>query len=704
MPSDLTPFFSPQGVAIIGASSNPNKLSYGIFKNLTAGSFTGKVYPVNPQAQHILGLTCYPVIAEVPDPVDLAVIALPAPQVKDILREVGKRGIKAVIIISGGFKEVGEEGAVLEGEILKIAHQYGMRLIGPNCVGTVSLYNGLNTTFIDGLPQKGGIGFLSQSGAVLGGVVSLFLDKQVGFSHLVSLGNEADVTETDVIAYLSSDPHVNVICAYVEAIRDGQKFMEVARRVAHQKPLVLLKAGRTEAGARAVSSHTGSIAGSMAAYTAAFQQAGVIEAHSLTELFEIAIALDYQPAPLGKRIVILTNSGGPAALASDALAFNGLALEDLAPATRAALRQYLNPSAQVNNPVDMLGGAAPRDYGTALKHLLADEHVDGVIVILVPTSLIDPADIASEIVRNAQDNSKPVLTCFVGDKVVTQARTILHDHQIPMYTYPENAARVMSAMYHYQQWLQEDLGPAENLLSVDRTLAAHLLAQAAEEKALGEAQTRPLLEAYGIPIIPGKVVHSAPEAAAAAEKMTKPLALKIVSPDILHKSDLGGIVLNLHTPQETAAAYDEMLSSIQSRMPQARLEGALLEEMAPPGREVIIGMRRDPSFGPLLMFGMGGIYVELFKDVSFRVAPLNAVQARRMIAETKAGTLLSGYRGQPPADTEAIVDVILKISQLALDFPVIQEIEINPLSVGQQGQGAIALDGRVILNEGKELR
>ena len=699
MQSDLAPFFSPRGVAIIGASSNPNKLSYGIFKNLTSYGFQGQVYPVNPNAGKIFGLASYPDIASVPDPVDLAVIALPAPLVKDVIKDIGQRGIKAAIVISGGFKEVGGEGESLESEILEIAGQYEMRLIGPNCVGTVDLYTGLNTTFIDGMPQKGGIGFLSQSGAVLGGVVSLFIDKKVGFSHLVSLGNEADVTETDVIAYLAEDPNVNVIAAYVEAIRDGQKFIEVARQVSRKKPIVLLKAGRTDAGARAVSSHTGSIAGSMAAYSAAFSQAGIIEANSLAELFEIAIALDYQPAPQGKKTVLLTNSGGPAALASDALAFNGLALEDLAEDTKAALRKHLNPSAQVGNPVDMLGGAAPQDYGMALQQLLADDQVDSVITILVPTSLINPADIANQVILSSQNTSKPVLACFIGDQVVSEARNILHDNHIPMYTYPESAARVMSSMYHYQQWLRNEELTEHTPIQVNRQAAETILAQGSHLPALGEAQTRPLLEAYNIPVIHGSIVHSATEAADAAARIAKPVVLKIVSHDILHKSDVGGIILNLSSPSETAAAYEEMITRIKSTLPSASLEGALVEEMAPQGSEVIIGMRRDPSFGPLLMFGMGGIYVELFKDVAFRVAPIDRFQASQMITETKAGTLLSGYRGQPKADIEAIVNILLKISQLALDFPQIQEIEINPLSVGLEGQGALALDGRVIFME-----
>jgi acetyltransferase len=696
MKNQLSYFFSPAGVAVIGASSNPNKLSYGIFKNLTQYNYQGKIYPVNPKADEILGLKCFPDIASVPDPVELAVIVLPAPLVPRILEDCGKRGIKAVTIISGGFKEVGEAGTNLEQECIDIARQYGMRLIGPNCVGTIDLYSELNTTFIEGMPERGGIGFLSQSGAICGGIVNLVLDKKVGFSHFISMGNEADVTEADIIEYLGEDPNVRVIAAYVEGIKDGQHFIEVAKKVTRKKPIVLLKAGRTNAGARAVSSHTGSIAGAHAAYQTAFNQSGIIEVNTVAELFDVAMSLDFQPLPKGKRTVLLTNSGGPAALTSDSLAFNDLVLEDLQPETEKVLREHLNPSAQVANPVDMLGGAEPHEYEIALKQLLVDDSVDSIITILVPQALVNPADVAQVIVDTAKNATKPVFTCFMADNLVVEARNILHGNRIPMFVYPESVGTVLGAMIEYGDWLKKEVKSPETLQNVNNEAAKSIIAAANGN--LGEADTRPLLEAYGIPVIGGGTAKTADEAVAIANKIGYPVVLKIVSPDILHKSDLGGIKLNLKNAEAVYTAFNEMMTHIANAKPDARLEGCLIEAMAPKGQELIIGMRRDSAFGPLIMFGLGGIYVELFKDVSFRVAPLNRDEALEMIHQTQAGKLLTGFRGQEKADVDAVVDVIMRLSQLAIDFPEIEEVEINPLLVLSEGKGAIALDGRVIMD------
>lgn len=696
MQHGLTPFFAPRGVAIIGASATPNKLSYGILRNMTLYGFQGQIAPVNPKADQILGLTCYPDITSVPDPLDLAVIVLPAPAIPATLEACGQRGIRAVIIISGGFKEVGEEGAALEKQILEIAARYQMRLIGPNCVGTLDLYSGLNTTFIQGVPEKGGIGFISQSGAVGGGVVDYIRNKYIGFANFASLGNEADITETDVIEYLRQDEHTRVIAVYVEMIRDGQRFIQVARQTTPHKPIVLLKAGRTSAGARAVSSHTGSLAGSHAAYRAAFLQAGVIEAETVTDLFDISMALAHQPLPQGNRVAIITNAGGPAALLSDSLAEHGLQIADLEEQTRSALRGRLNPAAQVSNPIDMLGGAEPPEYEFALQQALADPNVDAAVVILVPQALVNPLEVAEKIVQVAAAHTKPVLTCFMGEWSVEKARQHLHSHGIPMYVFPEIPGRVLGAMLQYARWLNQPPYETVPLHGIDRNAAAQILAQAADQTALGEAQTRPLFEAYGIPLVAGEAAHSPQQAAEAARRLGFPVALKIISADILHKSDVGGIRLNLNDPQSVETAYQDMFSSIAARLPQARLEGVLVERMAEKGQEVIIGMRRDPNFGPLMMFGLGGIYVELFGDVSFRVAPLSRRDALEMIQQTHAGKLLSGFRGAEPGDLQAVVDVILRLSQLALDFPQIAEMEINPLRVFPHG--VLALDGRIILS------
>ena len=697
MTSSLTPFFHPAGVAVIGASSNPRKLSYGIMRNLVNSPYAGGIYPVNPGAAEILGKPSYADISAVPDPVDLAVIVLPVTAIPDTLEACGQRGVKAVIIISGGFKEVGEEGEQIEARCLEIIKRYGMRMIGPNCVGLINLHTGLNATFIYGLPDPGGIAFMAQSGAVMGGVVDLVQGKKVGFSHFISMGNEADVTETDLMEYLAQDPNVRVIAAYVEQIKDGRRFLEVARKVSRVKPIVLLKGGRSNAGARAVSSHTGSLAGSYAAYQAAFKQAGVIEVDSLTELFEVALAFDFQPLPRGRRAVIITNAGGPAALASDALSDNGLTLNDLEPETRATLRAALNPSAQVGNPVDILGGAEPPDYALCVKTLVKDNNVDIILPLLVPQALVNPAGVAQAIVDESRGSDKTVLASIIGDISVDEARLVLHSARIPMYTTAEAMGGVLRHMLDYRAYREQPVVEPTVPGCIDRAAAGGILTAAYGKESLGEAYTRPLLAAYGIPQVEGGFAGTAQRAAEIAGRIGYPVVMKIVSPQLLHKSDVGGIRLNLADSAAVIAEYDRMMQEIHAARPDAELEGVMVEKMAPRGQEVIIGMQRDPGFGPLLMFGLGGIYVELFKDVAFRVAPLTAEEARQMITETRAGRLLTGFRGQPPADLDAVVEVILRLGQLALDFPQIEEAEVNPLVVFPEGKGALALDGRVIL-------
>jgi len=701
MKSDLAPFFSPEGVAIIGASTNPRKLSHGILKNLASYGYQGGIYPVNPKADEILGLKSYPDIVDVPDPVDLAVIVLPAPMTPSVLRACGERGIKAVVIISGGFREVGGKGVKLEEESRQIAEHYGMRIIGPNCVGTLDLHTGLNTTFIEGVPATGSIGFLSQSGAVCGGVVDYIADKHIGFSHFASLGNELDVDETDMIAYFGDHPKVKVIAAYVEGIQDGEKFLQIASQVSRKKPIVLLKAGRTDAGAKAVSSHTGSLAGAYAAYQAAFKQAGVIEVGDIAALFDVAWALSCQPLPGGNDVAIFTNAGGPAALASDSLAANGFGLAEISKEKQKQLAEKLNPSAQVANPVDMLGGAEPAEFAHCLSTLLDDSKVDVFLPMLVPQSLVDPGDVARAIVENAQKTNKTVLACMVGEQSLDDARAVLHQNQVPMSIFPEVPGEVLGAMAKYRDWLAQETDNPFQLPEIDRQTAGKRLDQS-KGSVLGEAETRPILAAYGLNLVPGELGADADEAVEIANQLGYPVVAKVVSPQILHKTDLGGIALNLESAKSVRVAISTMMEAINTSAPGSEIKGYLVEKMAPRGLEVIVGMRRDPTFGPLMMFGLGGVYVELFKDVGFGVAPLSPVQAREMILSTKAGRLLQGYRGGPVFDLDAVVESIGRLSQLALDFPEISEVEINPLLVFPEGEGTMVLDARMILKN--ELR
>lgn len=696
MTRDLAPFFSPSGVAIIGASTKPNKLSYGILKNMTLYGYEGGIYPVNPKAEEILGLKSYPDVSLVPDPVELAVVVLPAPMTPEVLHACGERGIKSVIIISGGFREVGGAGVQLEQECLEIAKRYQIRLIGPNCVGTLDLHTGLNTTFIQGVPAAGSIGFLSQSGAVCGGVVDYIAEKHIGFSHFASLGNEVDVDETDMIAFFGDHPQVKVIAAYIEGIQDGEKFIRIASQVSHKKPIVMLKAGRTDAGAQAVSSHTGSLAGSYAAYQAAFRQAGVIEVGDLPALFDVAWALSCQNLPEDNKVAIFTNAGGPAALASDSLAVNGFELAKISPNRQAQLAEQLNPSAQVNNPIDMLGGAEPQDFSHVLSTLLDDPAVNVLLPILVPQSLVNPGDVARAIVQNAKKTDKTTLVCMVGEQSLAEARRVLHQNNVPLTIFPEVPGQVLGCMRWYKQWLNKQAAQNFDFSNITDSFVTQKLELLAGQ-ALGEVDTRPILAAYGFDLIPGGLARDADEAVQIANEVGYPVAVKVVSPQILHKSEMGGIALNLSSDQFLRGALDRMRDHIQAVAPTAKIEGYLIEQMAPEGMEVIVGMRRDPTFGPLMMFGLGGVYVELFKDVGFGVAPLSPSDAKAMIEMTKAGRLLKGYRGAPRYDLEAVVDAIGRLSQLALDHPAISEVEVNPLLVLPKGKGATVLDARMIL-------
>lgn len=697
MSHSLKNFFEPGGVAIIGASEKTDKLSHGILKNLLQYGYSGEVYPVNPKSSEILGKKCYPDITSVPDPVDLAVVILPAPVIPSILEACGERGIRNVTVISGGFKEIGEEGKKLEEQILGIIQKFKMRMIGPNCVGTLTQNNGMNTTFINGRPAVGGIGFISQSGAVCGGIVDHVLDVGIGFSHFLSLGNEANVTETDMMEYLGDDENTNVIAIYSEGIHDGQAFIDTAKKVTEKKPVVILKAGRSDAGARAVSSHTGSLAGSHAAYQAAFQQSGVIEAKNTTDLLNISMAMDWLKPTTGKRVVIVTNAGGPAALASDSMAENGLELAHLSEATQAKLREKLNPAAQVANPVDMLGGATEVEYAHALECALADDGVDIALAILVPQSLVDPAKVAQSFADAAKNTEKPVVACLMGEVTIKEARKVLDENHVPMMDYPEQVGPVLGALLQYAEFQARSKTKTKAYkIEKDADNVKKILGNT-NVKLWGEHVTRPLLEAYGVSVVEGQLAKNVEIAIKAAGDMKYPVVMKVASQDVLHKSDYGAIAVNIKNDQELQEAYQEITDNVKKHAPKARIDGVLVEKMAPKGMEVIIGMKRDPSFGPLMMFGMGGVFVELFQDVAFRVAPLTIVDAREMLESTKAYKLLSGWRGGETYDLEAILTNILNLSQLAIDFPQIQEIEINPLLVLPKGQGALALDSRMIL-------
>lgn len=709
--STLSTFFRPNGVALIGASRDPAKLGYAVLRNLLQHGYTGPVYPVNPKADEILGVRCYPSILDVPDPVELAVIIAPAAATPDIVEQIGQRGIHAAIIISGGFSEIGLPGVELENRIVEIARRHSIRLIGPNCVGVVDTHTPLDTTFVPDMPKPGVITFVSQSGAVCGGVIDWASGAGIGLSRIVTLGNQADLSETDILESLADDDNTRVIAMYLEGVDDGRRFADVARRVSERKPIVAIKVGFTEAGRKAAASHTGALAGTDSAYDAAFHHAGIIRVPHLEALFDASISLANQPLPRGERVAILTNAGGPGTMASDALESQGLHLAALTDETKFCLRQFLQPHASVINPVDMLGGADEHDYARALDALMQDPGVDAVLVINVPQALVPAVRIVREIAdvvhgHQAQPDhnplakaGKPVMTCLIGDVSLPEAVEFMRQAELPLFPFPERAAGALAAMVQRRKWLEappqvSNFKPPHSLRSL-RSLhsqQAQVQGQVSQisntQSTIGHLQSR-------IPTLPQKLARSANEATRITKEIGLPVVVKIASPDISHKSDVGGVEVGLRTASAVRAAFKRVTENAKRAKPDAHIEGVTVQAMARPGREVIVGAVRDPQFGPLVMFGSGGVYVELMKDVSFRLAPVARSEAEAMIEETLAGKLLSGLRGQPPADKAAVADVIVAVSELVAADDSIAEMDINPLMVYDQGQGAVAVDVRV---------
>ncbi|HHS97348.1 MAG TPA: CoA-binding protein [Chloroflexi bacterium] len=694
----LEAFFRPSSVAVIGASRDPEKLGYAVLANLKEGGFKGALYPINPKADEILGLKAYPSILDVPGPVDLAVIVIPYPFVPAVLEQCGQKGVPAVVVISAGFREAGREGLEREQELIEIAHRYNIRLVGPNCLGVIDTATPLNATFAAGMPPAGPMAFMSQSGALGTAVLDLALAGRIGFSRFVSLGNKADVDEIDLLEAWEDDPDSRVILIYVEGLKDGQRFMEVARRVTRKKPVVAVKSGVTRAGSRAVSSHTGSLAGSEAAYQAAFRQAGVIRAQSMERLFDYARAFAYQPLPAGDRVAIVTNAGGPGILATDALEHAGLRLARLKPETIEALMADLPSAASAANPVDVLGDALADRYEHALRLVLADPGVDAVIVIVTPQAMTQIEETAHIVGRTARETDKPILGCFMGEARINAGVEVLRQYGVPNYPFPERAAEALAAMVAYREERERPIYPPERY-EVDRDAVRKVLDKARSEGrvSIGDAEARAILEAYGFPVPPSRLAATPEEAIEAAEEMGYPVVLKVASPDILHKTDVGGVKLNLRSAEDVRDAFDLIVYRATRYVPDARIWGCLVQKMVSGGREVLIGMSRDPQFGPLVAFGLGGIYVEALKDVVFRVAPFSRQEAEEMIREIRAYPLLEGVRGEPPADHEAMVDALCRISQLVTDFPEIVELDINPLMVFDEGRGAMALDMRLVL-------
>jgi len=697
----LERFFNPKSVAVVGASREKGKVGYEILSNLVDGGFPGEIWPVNPKADEIDGLKCYPSLDAIGKAPDLVVIVVPARFVPGVLEQCVRLGVKAAIIISAGFKEVGKEGAELERQVTQIAKRGGLRIIGPNCLGVIVPASKLNASFGGDLPSVGSIAFLSQSGALLAAILDMANATGIGFSKLISIGNKADVDELDLIEALGSDPDTKVIAGYLENITNGDDFVRQAETISNVKPILLMKSGGTQAGAQAASSHTGSLAGVETAYECAFERAGVVRCPSIEAQFDYAQAFAYQPLPKGNRVAIITNAGGPGIMAADAIEREGLAFAKLCDATKAKLAERLPAAANINNPIDVLGDALADRYEHALRTALDDPGVDIAMVLLTPQAMTETTATAEAVVRVSREKpGKPVLACFLGAGKVAEAKRILLAGGIPQYESPERAATTVRVLADYVRWRHRPKRVVK-LFSVNRRRVEMIISRHLRRRTydIGEMESKEILEAYGFTTPRGALATTAEQAANIASQLGYPVVLKIWSPDIIHKSDVGGVKLNLRAREEVMDAFDLMMLRIPKKMPDAEILGVYVQEMCKMRQEVILGMKRDPQFGPMMMFGMGGIYVEVLKDVSFYLAPLTAGEARQMLISTRTYGLLKGARGQEGLDIDAIAEGLQRLSQLVTEFPQIQEMDINPYVVGSVGTRPIAVDARIRVKE-----
>ena len=694
----LEQFFSPKSLAIVGASREKGKVGYEITVNMIRAEFPGKIYPINPKAPDIEGLKCYPSLKAIGAVPELVVIVVPAKFVPGVMQECVDLGVKSVVIITAGFKEVGPEGLELEKEVVRIARSGGIRIIGPNCLGVMVPGSRLNASFGGSLPPPGGIGYISQSGALLAAILDLAKANDIGFSALFSIGNKADVDELDVIEALGDDTHTKVVAGYLESINDGDAFVRAAEKISHDKPILLMKSGGTSAGSKAASSHTGSLAGGETVYESAFDRAGVIRCDSIKTQFDFAQAFAYQPLPAGASVCVVTNAGGPGIMAADAVERQGLTFAKLSDETEAKLAEKLPAAANIHNPVDVLGDALADRYEYALRVALDDPNVHIVLILLTPQAMTQATETAQAIVKVCKErNDKPVLACFLGATEVEKGVEVLRQNRIPTYDSPESAVRTIKAMVDYIRWRNRPkrvvkLFPV-NRHRVERIIDRHLRRKMRE---IGEMEAKEILEAYGFVTPRGSLATTADQAANIADQLGYPVVMKIWSPDIIHKSDVGGVKVGLNSRQEVKDAFDLMMYRIPQRVPEdTEILGVLVQEMVKKGREVILGMNRDPRFGPLMMFGMGGIFVEVLKDVTFHLAPLTADEARQMLQGTKTYQMLKGVRGQEGVDLDAIAEALQRLSQLVTEFPQIVEMDINPLVVGPPGTTPIAVDARM---------
>ncbi|GAB4194398.1 MAG: acetate--CoA ligase [Roseiflexaceae bacterium] len=694
----LEAIFAPQSVAVVGASPDPSKLGHRVLKNVVENGYQGRIIPIHPTAAQVLDLPAFPSISAVDGPIDLAVLVVPPQAVLAVVDECGAHGVRGLVVITAGFKEVGGPGRELEQQLVERVQHYQMRMVGPNCLGIIDTTTRLNASFAALMPDPGQIAFMSQSGAICTAILDWSKREGIGFSRFVSLGNKADVDEVALLEAWGGDPQNRVILAYLEGITNGPGFVQTARRVTKTTPVIAIKSGTTDAGTKAISSHTGSLAGSEKAYEAAFGQSGIIRAQSMEELFDFALAFAYQPPIQGERIAIVTNAGGPGIITADAIERSGLTLARFDPATIEHLRDSLPPTANVFNPIDVIGDARADRYEIALRAALADPNVDAVIVLFTPQAGGEPEKTAELTARLAQAQSKPVVASFMGALSIGPALELLNQQRIPNYPFPERAVASLRALAQQRAWAERPTGDYVQF-EADRPRVQRVFEQvrATGRVALGEIEAREVIEAYGMRLPQSRLARSPEEAAQIASEIGFPVVMKISSPDILHKSDIGGVRVGIADATAARDTYELIEYRARKYSRDATIWGVLVQEMVPKGREVLVGVTRDPQFGPLVAFGLGGIYVEVLQDVAFRLAPVSRQEVHEQVRAIRTFALLQGVRGEPPADIAAAEEVVLRVSQLVTDFPEIVEMDINPLVVNNQGQGAVVLDARIIL-------
>ncbi len=698
----LEPLLTPHRIAVIGASQTVGKVGHELVANLLEGGFAGEIVPVNPHAEEILGLRSYPDLHDYPERVDLGIIAVPARGVLQATRSVVAAGARALIVISAGFREEGPEGARLEEKLARYCREREVRLLGPNCLGVINPHHQMNASFAAQMPRPGGISAISQSGAICTAILDWAAGRHMGLAKLISIGNKADLGENELLEALAADDETKVIIGYLESIGAGDDFMKMAESAAQQKPVVVLKAGITSAGVRAASSHTGSLAGTNIAYGAAFRRSGIIRAQTFEQLLDYAKALVMAPLPQGKRVAIVTNAGGSGILAADAVEQAGMQVATLATSTASALVQRLPAAASVGNPIDVLGDADPERYRLAVKAAQEDPEVDAVLVILTPQAMTKPFETAKAVSECCISEHKPVLASFMGGADVVPGRDALVAKGLPDFPSPERAVGALKAMSDYASWRQRPPRVVTRF-PVNRRRVERIISRQARTGRLqvGEVKAKEILRAYDFDVPQGHLATSAEEAVESAERIGLPVAMKVSSPDVVHKSDLGGVKLNLGNREAVRDAYDLMMLRMSQRVPDARIDGLYVEKMGYRGREVILGMTRDPQFGPMLMFGLGGIFVEVMKDVTFHLAPITADEAMQMLLGTRSYELLAGARGGTAVDLQAIANGLQRISQLVTDFPQIQELDINPYIVGEVGLTPYVADARITLASSK---